>query len=366
MPSIKDITDELEAIAPKPFQEDYDNCGLLTGNSDTKVTNALVSLDCTEEILDEAIQKNCNLIISHHPILFKGIKKLNGSNYVERTLIKAIKNDIAIYALHTSLDNVLQKGVNSKIAEKLGLSNLKVLDPKSDKLAKLVTFVPVSNAEEVRNALFEAGAGKIGNYDWCSFNLEGNGTFRGNESTNPYVGKKGEVHSETEIRIETIFPLFLKNKIVTTLINSHPYEEVAYDIYALENDWSQVGSGIVGELNEPIPIPDFLSLLKKNLKTGVIKYTSLNKPVSKIAVCGGAGSFLLKNAIAANADVFVTSDFKYHEFFDAEKKIMICDVGHYESEQFTPELIIEIIKNKFPNFAPVLAETNTNPVNYYY
>ena len=366
MPGIKDITDELEAIAPRPFQEDYDNCGLLTGNYGAEVSNVLVSLDCTEEIVDEAIQKNCNLIISHHPILFKGVKKLNGSNYVERTIIKAIKNDIAIYALHTSLDNVFQNGVNSKIAEKLGLQNLKILDPKADKLAKLVTFVPVKNADEVRDSLFKAGAGKIGNYDWCSFNIEGKGTFRGNENTNPFVGNKGELHSETEIRIETIFPIYLKNKIISALINVHPYEEVAYDIYALENDWSQVGSGIVGDLKEPIPVSDFLSLLKQNLKTEVIKYTSCNKLVSKIALCGGSGSFLLKKAIAADADVFVTSDFKYHEFFDAEGKIMICDVGHYESEQFTPELIIEIIKNKFPNFAPVLAETNTNPVNYYY
>ncbi len=363
---ISDITDELETVAPKSFQEDYDNSGLLTGQPEMEVTNALVCLDCTEEIIEEAIRKNCNLVIAHHPILFNGLKRLNGTNYVERTIIKAIQNNIAIYAIHTNLDNVLNKGVNSKIAEKLGLKNLKILEPKTGKLAKLVTFVPLANADEVRNSLFIAGAGQIGNYDSCSFNSEGTGTFKGNEKTNPVKGKRGDLHFENEVKIETIFPVYLKNKIIEALTKTHPYEEVAYDIYLLENEWNTVGSGIIGDLDVAMEVSEFLKMLKKSMNLAVIKYTSYLKPIKKIAICGGSGSFLLNKAIQAGADAFITSDFKYHEFFDAERKVMICDIGHYESEQFTSELIIEIIRKKNPNFAPVLAETNTNPVNYYY
>jgi dinuclear metal center YbgI/SA1388 family protein len=363
---IKDIIEELETTAPGAFQEDYDNSGLIIGNMNTEVSKALVCLDCTEEIIDEAIAKKCNLVIAHHPIIFRGLKRLNGNTYVERTIIKALKNDIAIYAIHTNLDNVLQNGVNTKIAEKLKLEKLKILDSKSDKLAKLVTFVPRDNAQIFREALFNAGAGKIGNYDSCSFNTEGKGTFKGNENSNPFAGKPNELHTESETRIETIFPIHLKGKIISALMSAHPYEEVAYDIILLENNWSQVGSGIVGELKKEMAVSDFLTMLKKSMNLKVVKYTYYTKPIKKVAICGGSGSFLLSKALKAEADVFVTSDFKYHEFFDAEGKIMICDVGHYESEQFTPELIIEIIQKKFANFAAVLTETNTNPVNYYY
>jgi dinuclear metal center YbgI/SA1388 family protein len=365
MLKISDITAELEKVAPPSLQEDYDNSGLITGEANTLVTNALVCLDCTEAIIDEAIQANCNLVIAHHPIVFKGLKRLNGNNYVERTIIKAIRNQIAIYAIHTNLDNVLYQGVNSKIAEKLGLHNCRILDTKDGKLAKMVTFVPLSHADEVRNALFEAGTGKIGNYDACSFNTDGYGTYRGNENSNAFAGKKGELHREAETRIETIFPLYLKSKVVSALLGTHPYEEVAYDITLLQNTWKEAGSGMIGELQTAIPPEDFLELLKRSMQPGVIKFTPFANSIKRVAICGGSGSFLLRNAIAAGADAFVTSDFKYHDFFDAENKLMICDIGHYESEQFTPELIIEILRKKFVTFAPVLAKTNTNPVNYY-
>jgi len=365
MLKISDITAELEKVAPSSLQEDYDNSGLITGEADTLITNALVCLDCTEAIIDEAIRSNCNLVIAHHPIVFKGLKRLNGNNYVERTIIKAIRNHIAIYAIHTNLDNVFYQGVNTKIAEKLGLQSCKILNTKEGKLAKLVTFVPVAYADLVRNALFEAGTGQIGNYDACSFNTEGIGTFRGNEQSNAFVGKKGELHSESETRIETIFPLYLKSKILTALSTAHPYEEVAYDITLLQNSWQVAGSGMIGELPMALPSEEFLELLKRNMQTGVIKYTPFANVIKRIAICGGSGSFLLRKAIQAGADAFVTSDFKYHDFFDAESKLMICDIGHYESEQFTPELIIEILRKKFVTFAPVLTKTNTNPVNYY-
>ncbi|MBC8052999.1 MAG: Nif3-like dinuclear metal center hexameric protein [Sphingobacteriaceae bacterium] len=361
---LKELINHLELIAPLSLQEDYDNSGLIAGRPDLEITAALISLDCTEEIVDEAIRKGCNLVISHHPIVFKGLKKFNGKTYVERVIIKAIKNDIALYAIHTNLDHI-QRGVNFKICEKLGLKNPTILSPKEDILKKLVTYAPLDQASVIRSALFSAGAGKIGNYSDCSFNAEGYGTFKASEDANPYVGEKGEVHQEKETRIEVIFSAYQESKIVSALKEAHPYEEVAYDIYSLANRHENIGAGMIASLETAMSELDFLKMVKEKLKATVIRYTTLReKPVSRVAVCGGSGSFLLENAIAAKADVFITADFKYHEFFDAEKKIVIADVGHFESEQFTQELLYEIIQKKFPNFALHLTEYNTNPINY--
>jgi len=362
---IKEIVQFLESIAPLSLQENYDNAGLIIGNSDTECSGIITSLDVTEEIVEEAVKRKCNLIVAHHPIIFRGLKKLNGKNYVERTVISAIKNDIAVYAIHTNLDNVLE-GVNIKIAEKLQLQNCKTLLPKGATLQKLVTFSPVKNAEEVRNALFKAGAGTVGNYDQCSFNADGTGTFRAGEGSNPYVGKIGERHMESETRIEVVFPSFLQTKIVQSLKESHPYEEVAYYIQALENVQENFGSGLVGELAAPVSENELLMILKSAFKLTVIKHTPfLNKPVSKIALCGGAGVFLLPTAIAASADVYITGDVKYHEFFDANNEILLADIGHYESEQFTIELLTDFLQKKFINFAVLKTESNTNPVYYF-
>lgn len=362
---ISEITRVLEGHAPLALQESYDNAGLITGNPDWEATAALLTIDVTEAVIDEAISKKINLVIAHHPIVFSGIKKFTGKSYVERTLVKAIKNDIAIYAAHTNLDNAMQ-GVNQKIAEKLGLVNCTVLQPGSGQLKKLVTFIPVEHALKVQQAIFEAGAGNIGNYDSCGFTAEGFGSFRGNEESNPFVGEKGIVHSEKEIRFETIFPVWLQNKVIEALLKNHPYEEVAYDIYPLDNQFTGVGAGITGSLQHPVSETEFLNILKSTFKTGVIKHTALlGKPVEKVAVCGGAGSFLLNNAIASGAGFFVSSDFKYHQFFDAENKIVIADVGHFESEQFTKELFYELLTKKFPKFAVHFTEVNTNPVFYF-
>jgi len=362
---IKEIIQTLETVAPLSLQESYDNAGLLIGSSETDCSGIVVSLDVTEAVIEEAMQKNCNLIVAHHPIIFKGLKKLNGRNYVERTVISAIKNEIAIYAIHTNLDNIIE-GVNKKLAEKLNLQHCKVLLPKEGTLKKLVTFSPQKNAEEVRNALFKSGAGTIGKYNECSFNLEGNGTFRANEGSNPFAGKIGERHSENETRIEVIFPGFLQNKIVASLKAAHPYEEVAYDIYALENQREDVGSGLIGELPESLSQRELLNLLKTAFGLSVIKHTSFSqKRISKIALCGGAGYFLLPNAIAAGAQAYITSDIKYHEFFDADNEILLADIGHYESEQFTIDLIVEFLQQKLLNFAVLKTEIITNPVQYY-
>ena len=362
---LKNIISELEKFAPISLQETYDNCGLLTGNKEQQITGAILCLDCTEDVIEEAINRNCNLVIAHHPIVFVGLKKLNGSNYVERTIIKAIQNNIAIYACHTNLDNV-KLGVNNKIAQKIGLINAQVLAPKKSIIKKIVTFVPTLNLENVRTALFNAGAGNIGNYINCSYVLEGTGSFKANENANPFVGENGKLHFEKETRLEVIFESFNEQKIITALKENHPYEEVAYDLYNLENFNNEVGSGLIGELPIPMTENDFLNHLKIVFNLKSVKHTKfLEKKIQKVSLCGGSGSFLLKNAINLKSDIYISSDFKYHEFFDAENSILIADIGHYESEQFTPEIFYEIISNKFPTFALYLTEINTNPVNYF-
>ena len=361
---VKDITSIIEDFAPLSYQESYDNSGLIVGNNNDEVTGVLICLDCIESILDEAIANNCNMIIAHHPIVFNGLKKLNGKNYIERTVIKAIKNNIAIYAAHTNLDNV-KGGVSFKIAEKIGVKNCQILQPKKSLLSKIITYCPTDKAEEVRQVMFDAGAGNIGQYDECSFNAQGTGTFRGKDGTTPYVGEPGKFHKEEETKIETIAPSFKINDVIKSMIAAHPYEEVAYDIYELQNKNQDVGSGVIGELEMAEEETAFLNRLKTDLKTDCIRYTNLQgKKITKVAICGGSGSFLLDDAIAAGADIFITGDFKYHQFFDADNKIVIADVGHYESEQHTNELIYEILNEKIPNFAIRLTERNTNPVNY--
>lgn len=361
---LSDLIQQLETFAHPSLQESYDNAGLIVGNADTEISKAIICLDAVESVVDEAIAEKANLIIAHHPIIFSGLKKLNGKNYVEKVIIKAIQHNIAIYAIHTNLDNVLQ-GVNQKIAEKLGLKNCEILLPKKNLLKKLVTFVPVESAEKVRNALFEAGAGNISNYDECSFNLIGKGTFRGNENTNPTIGKKGNREEVEEIRMELIFNSFEENKILKALFSHHPYEEVAYDIYALENSHQQIGAGLIGELETETDELSFLQNTKKSLQTNCIRHSHfIHKEIKKVAVCGGSGSFLLPKAIQAGADAFVTGDFKYHEFFDADGKILIADVGHYESEQFTIDLLYEYLSKKNHTFALLKTKINTNSVNY--
>ncbi len=361
---LRELTSFLEILAPLAYQEDYDNSGLIIGSPDQEISGALISLDCTEAVVDEAIESGLNLIISHHPIVFKGLKKFNGKSYVERVVMKAIRHDIALYAIHTNFDNVLE-GVNKKICDKLGVKNCTILKPKEGVLRKLVTFCPDADAESVRQAMFNAGAGWIGNYSECSYNAEGFGTFKAEEDTSPHVGEIGKRHHESEVRIETIYPESIERKLISALIESHPYEEVSYDLYPVSNPYPQVGSGMIGNLETDLEEVEFLRLVKEKLQAKVVRYTALRgKKIRRVAVCGGAGSFLLTNAINAGADIFITSDFKYHEFFDAEGKIIIADVGHFESEQFTQELLLNLISEKFRNFALRLTVQNTNPINY--
>jgi dinuclear metal center YbgI/SA1388 family protein len=363
---IEELTNYLEELAPLHYQESYDNSGLIVGNEKVEITNVLISLDCIENVIDEAIEKKCNLIIAHHPIIFKGLKKITGKNYIERTIIKAIKHDIAIYAIHTNLDNVTG-GVNFKIAERLGLEKVQILSPKGQQLMKLTVFTPTQKTGQMLDALYAGGAGEIGNYANCSFRTVGKGTFKPNELATPKTGQRGRYEEVEESRIEVIFPSYLKSVVLTAMKNGHVYEEVSYHLHELVNTNQTVGSGALGFLNKPMPTTDFLALLKQNMQVSVIKHTALIKDeIKTVAVCGGSGGFLLNKAMSVGADIFITSDYKYHEYFDADSKIIIADIGHYESEQFTKELIRDVILKKMTNFATYLSEAKTNPVDYYY
>lgn len=361
---VKDLIAVLEAFAPPSYQESYDNSGLIVGDPQMDISGVLVCLDSTEAIVEEAISKQCNVIVAHHPIIFSGLKKINGKNYIERVIIKAIQHNIAIYAAHTNADNV-EWGVNKRICDQLGLTDQRILVPKKDTLRKLVTFSPAEHTDKVKAALFAAGAGNIGNYDQCSFTMAGIGSFRGKDGSNPVIGVPGKLEQTKEDRIEVIFDFPKQAAIIKALFDAHPYEEVAYDIYTLNNDFQSVGSGMLGYLKEPQSEEQFLQGLKQKMKAQVVRHTRLTgKKVSKIAVCGGSGSFLLPDAIRAGAEVFITADFKYHQFFDADGRIVIADIGHFESEQFTIQLFHEVISKNFTTFAVRLTEVNTNPVHY--
>lgn len=362
---IKEIIQYLELLAPLSSQESYDNSGLITGDSDAEVKQALICLDSTEDIVDEAIATGCNLIIAHHPIVFKGFKSLTGKNYVERVVLKCIKNDIALYAIHTNLDN-FRFGVNAEIGKRLGLTNLNILDPKKGILNKVTVFVPLENREQIAQAMYNAGAGHIGNYSGCSFYGEGTGTYTPTEGATPYTGTVGTAENVRENRLEVLVSSHHLSAVVHAMKKSHPYEEPAYDIVALQNTHMYEGAGMIGTLPESMKATDFLSFVKQQFNCGIIRHTKLVKETIKtVAFCGGSGAFLLPSAIRSKADIYITGDFKYHEFFDAEDTIIIADIGHFESEQYTINLLSDVLTKKFPNFALRLTKINTNPINYF-
>ena len=361
---VQEVITHLEALAPLAYAEEFDNVGLLVGNKSTEVTGVLVSLDTLESVVDEAIESRCNLIVSFHPIIFDGLKKITGNSYVERVVIKAIENKIAIYAIHTALDNAFE-GSNAGLCEILGLKNKTILIPQADTIKQLTTYVPEKNAENIRTALFESGAGSIGNYTNCSFSSPGTGSYKGNENSNPVIGEKHHLQNISETKITVTFEKHLENDILKALFESHPYEEVAYEVIALENKNQHIGMGMIGELDHPMEEVSFLSFLKTSFNCDVIRHSKLlDRPIQKVAVLGGSGSFAIEAAKAAGADVFITSDLKYHDFFRAENALVLADIGHYESEQHIKNILVAHLKKKITNFAILLSKTNTNPVKY--
>ncbi|WP_142785430.1 Nif3-like dinuclear metal center hexameric protein [Changchengzhania lutea] len=362
---VQDVINHLETFAPLAYAEDFDNVGLLVGDKNENITGILVTLDTLEAVVDEAIETHCNLIVSFHPIIFKGLKKLTGKNYVERVVIKAIKNNIAIYSMHTALDNAME-GVNNMICNQLELTNKRILIPQSGTIKKLTTYVPKEEAEQLRTALFHAGAGSIGHYSDCSFNVNGIGTFKGNDNSNPTKGEKGHIHHEQETQVSVTFPKHLEPEILQTLFKTHSYEEVAYEVVTIENKNQHIGMGMIGELKTALEESDFLKHVKNKMKTEGIRHSNfINKPIKKVAVLGGSGSFAIEAAKAAGADAFITADLKYHDFFTAENAILLADIGHYESEQFTKNLLVAYLTKKITNFAIILSRTNTNPIKYF-
>jgi dinuclear metal center YbgI/SA1388 family protein len=362
---LKELCSFLNTSIPLSYQEDYDNSGLQVGVSEMEVNSALLSLDITEDVIDEAITAGCNLIVSHHPLIFRPIKKLSGGSTTERIVAKAIKNDIAIYSAHTNLDS-LPGGVSCRMAGKLGLTNVRVLAPLKNRLLKLVVFIPENYLEKVKDAVFEAGAGMTGNYDRCSFSTPGTGTFCPGENANPFVGKKGKIHFEREVRFETILYTGLKEKVIKALLNAHPYEEPAYDIYMLENESTEAGLGCIGELPNQMEAGEFIKYIADVFSARGLRYSRLgDRKISVVALCGGSGASFVKDAIASGADAFITADIKYHAFFDAENRILLADIGHYEGEKFSVEILYNLIIKKFPTFALRFSEINTNPINYF-
>lgn len=361
---VKEVVDALERFAPLPLQDGFDNAGLQVGLTEATVTGALLCLDVTEAVIDEAADRHCNIIISHHPLLFNKLKRVTGEDYIQRCVMKAIQKGIVVYSAHTNMDNAFC-GVNFKMAEKLGLKNVQILEPKADSLVKLVTYVPASHADVVRKALFEVGCGNIGNYDNCSYNIEGYGTFRAGEGTHPFVGEVGEEHREEEVRIETIVPAHKEGSAVKAMLEVHPYEEPAYDLFPVKNNWSQAGAGAVGELEESEETSSFLQRLKATFDVACVRHNAYNgKLVKRIALCGGAGAFLMPLAIARHADVFITGEIKYHEFFGHEDEILLAEIGHYESEQYTTEIFYSIIKDLCPELPTYMSSVVTNPIKY--
>jgi len=362
---VQDVSNLINEWAPLSYAEDFDNVGLLVGDAQQEVSNILVSHDALEHVIAEAIAKNCNLIVCFHPIIFSGLKRLTSSNYVQRVVQKAIKNDISIFAIHTALDNVTH-GVNYGMCKALNLIKTSILSPKQQHIYKLTTYVPHASTKAVTEALFAVGAGNIGNYEECSFKVNGLGTFKGNNLSNPVIGNKGTRHTEPENQIHLTFEKHLKSKVLQTLFNNHPYEEVAYEVTSLENTLQNVGMGMIGELNQEMSEEDFLAFAKAQFKTGGIRHSHLlGRTIKKVAVLGGSGAFAIKSAKAQGADVLVTSDLKYHDYYQAENKILLCDVGHYESERYTKNLICDFLTEKISTFAIILSEENTNPINYF-
>lgn len=362
---IKEFIKDFEQIIPARQAEDFDNVGLLCGNPDREISGILIAHDALESVIDEAIIKDFNLVLCFHPIIFSGLKSITGKNYVEKAVLKALENKIAIYAIHTAFDNDYF-GVNFKICEILGVKDQKILLPKQNQLKKLEVYVPVDAAENLKNAMFEAGAGNIGFYDECSFSINGNGTFRALEGSNPVVGNQNERENAKEVLLSVIFEDYKKNQILFAMQQNHPYEEVAYQLIALDNDNQYTGLGRFGDLETEMDETGFLTFVKEKFNINVIRHNPLTqKKIKRVGVLGGSGASGIKAALAVKCDAYLTGDVKYHDFFSGEEKMLICDIGHFESEQFVVQQLFEILSEKFTTFAIAKTTIKTNPVNYF-
>ena len=378
MPTVADLTAALETLAPPALQMAYDNSGLLVGEPDTEITGVLITLDCLEATVEEAIDTGCNVIVAHHPIVFGGLKRLTGRTYVERVVMRALRAGVALYAIHTNLDSVLAQGVSGRLAAKLGLRGVTTLQPTAGALQKLAVYVPADPAglvDRVAAAMWAAGAGQIGHYDEASFRTAGTGTFRPLAGAEPAIGSApavdgtgaaGDREAVSEHKLEVVVPRVLAKAVLRAARAAHPYEEMAYDLYDVAGAHPDYGMGAVGDLHTDMAYDAWLDYLCARLELTGLKVTAdTGRPIRRVAVCGGSGASLLGAARASGAQAFVTADFKYHEFFDAEGELVVCDVGHYESERHTTQLLYEYISTRFGTFAARMTQLDTNPARLY-
>lgn len=363
---LKEVITQIEHKIILPQAEDFDNVGLLCGNADREVTGILVCHDALEAVVDEAAEAGCNLIVCFHPIIFSGLKSLTGKNYVERAVMKAIENKIAIYAVHTAWDNDYF-GVNYRICEELKLKNQTILMPKKHGLQQLVVYVPKDYSEKVKQAAFDAGAGNIGFYDECSFSVSGKGNFRPLPGSDPFEGEECVRESTEEDVLYFIFESYRQKKVLAKVREAHPYEEMAYQIYQLENENAYEGLGRYGDLEEEMEECEFFNLVKETFALQVIRHSeSIGKKIRRIGVLGGSGASGISAALAAGCDAYLTGDLKYHDFFRAEGRMLLCDIGHFESERFVTQQLFQIFSEKFTKFAVLKSNVNTNPVKYFF
>lgn len=361
---ISEITGAIEKYAPLWLQEEWDNAGLQVGDTDREATGAVLCVDATEAIVDEAIDRGVNLVISHHPLLFRGLKRITGRTATERIVAKALKHDIAIYSAHTNMDSA-PGGVSWATGRRAGLTAMRTLVPQQGRLMKLAVFVPSAYSNAVSEALWNAGAGRMGNYDRCAYMTDGRGTYRPLPGADPAIGTVGQSHTEAETRIEVVFPTAISGRVVQAMLKAHPYEEPAFDLIPLANDITSAGLGVIGSLKTPMPASEYIAWVKQALGIGAIPYAGdARRMVHRVALCGGAGAEFIGNAIAAGADLYMCGDLKYHDFTTHADSIVLADIGHYESEQCTKEIFYDIIQKNFPNFATYYAEEDKNPISY--
>ena len=364
-----EIIKYLEDWAPKGIAWEKDNVGLQVGDPKIKIRNIILSLDLNEEVVDSAIKENCNLIITHHPLLFYPLKDLDFSKSKKAIMIeKMIKNDITLYSAHTNLD-FTKHGVSYQLAKRLSLRNIKFLKNLSNNQVKLSVFVPLAHLDKVSDAIYQAGGGIIGEYSNCSFRTSGKGTFSGSVQSNPSIGKKGVVETVEEVKLEVLVDQWKLSHVISSIKIAHPYEEIAYDVYPLLKENVNYGIGAIGELNKQMIPGEFLKLVSSKLNVPAFRYTKNGrKKIKTVAVCGGSCSELIDEAMKQKADAFITADLKYHSFQDAEGNILLIDAGHYETEvpvldEIKHRLEKLLIKNK--KIRVLKFRGSTNPVVFY-
>ncbi len=360
--TIGDLSSALESVAPSLYAESYDNVGLLVGRSEWKCEKVLVALDITEAVVQEAIEKGVQAIVAHHPVIFGGIQRLTGEDTAQRAIELAIKHSIALLACHTNLD-AIEGGVSYRMAQAISLVNVRTLQPRSGLLWNLIVYVPAESAETLLEALWEAGAGKMGAYDECAFRSHGLGSFRPKEGAHPHNGVIGERAFADEIRLELLVPEGARKKVHQCMMEHHPYEEIAHSWLKHDGVHHSVGFGAIGQW-DACDWPEAVRRIKTAFGVASFRHTMpIASDYRTVAVCGGAGADLLAQAKSQQAELFITSDITYHRYFGADDRLVFIDIGHWESEQHAMELLIDIVREKFPNFAVLKSETNTNPMH---